>query len=703
MRTGILISILLYAFQAAAQISSMPFNKVELRVDTLIFDTNKNLVTVNKEQKLYFKYSSEEQDCQVRLYSADFSRMRNLKLMPSADFELLDSLAGFEREYIQFTVRFLNLSSSDFLNFIFTYLPIGKDTVSTVKIPLLPYTNTRVALYTNDDQLFIGEEKTYELTSNHTQNVRLSSFWTTDQPINYRLTFENSHLYLHLLSTTLGSNDAVLSLKTIKPYIDSVGNLKYDLPVIRHAFTVKESRLRFLNTDLDEIIQDPNNRDGYLIQLDNAPFFSLQKTYRVEDQESPGGPLIAEIFTKNYLSNGRILCRILPYFTHRKTDGYLYIKDNEVARFVMNVNIVPKTLISKLSLLREGGDWTSDLSVYPGESVDLKIEGQSLQLGQFTYEGLNVSSSDSLVSNDNVAIYHLRIPYKIPLKQITIYHDRQNTGYSLSVKEYQRPRPFDYINFSINGAKTLLSDEQGVVLYNNVIDNVSFTFDRNKIDSEGQLYGKQYLQIKVTITGKNNELLEVQTIDDIIICPGPYSPRSSFYDNKDCTQGDIELNRYLNKKTYDLDGWSKISIEVKNKKENYNGAGFTKNVDIILVKTWRFDIDVSFPAGLLTFNKANSGSLTGISMAMVAQFSFYDKNRINTFKPYKIGVGFIALDAFNFSKDASDRDIAMVLLASLYPTRKDLKLTFPLYLGAGYKMKSGQFFFLVGPGIAVNF
>ena len=142
MRTGILISILLYAFQAAAQISSMPFNKVELRVDTLIFDTNKNLVTVNKEQKLYFKYSSEEQDCQVRLYSADFSKMRNLKLMPSADFELLDSLAGFEREYIQFTVRFLNLSSSDFLNFIFTYLPIGKDTVSTVKIPLLPYTNT---------------------------------------------------------------------------------------------------------------------------------------------------------------------------------------------------------------------------------------------------------------------------------------------------------------------------------------------------------------------------------------------------------------------------------------------------------------------------------------------------------------------------------------------------------------------------------
>ena len=307
------------------------------------------------------------------------------------------------------------------------------------------------------------------------------------------------------------------------------------------------------------------------------------------------------------------------------------------------------------------------------------------------------------MSNDNLFIYHLRIPFKIPLKLITIYHDKQNTGFSLSVKEYQRPRQFDYINFAINGVKKPMSEEEGVIMCKGVSNNIVISFDRDKIDSGGQLFGKQYLQIKVTVNGKNNELIEVQTIDDIVICPGSYSPRSAFYDPKNCTSGDIDLNRYLNKKTYDLDGWSKISIEIKNKKEEYSGDGFTKNLDIILEKSWRFDIDVSFPAGLLTFGGSNSGTLTGISMAMVAQFSFYEKNRINKFKPYKIGVGFIALDAFNFSKDASDRDIAMVVLASLYPTRKDLKLSFPLYIGGGYKLKNNQFFFLVGPGIAVNF
>jgi hypothetical protein len=194
----------------------------------------------------------------------------------------------------------------------------------------------------------------------------------------------------------------------------------------------------------------------------------------------------------------------------------------------------------------------------------------------------------------------------------------------------------------------------------------------------------------------------MQTIDNIQICPGSFSPRAVFYDSKNCLTGNIELNRYLNKKTYDLDEWSRISIEIKNKKDAYNGEGFTKNLDIILERSWRFDIDVSFPAGLLTFGGENSGTLTGISMAMLAQFSFYEKNRINRFKPYKIGFGFIALDAFNFSNNADNRDVAMVILGSLYPTRKDSKLTFPLYFGGGYKLKNQQFFFLIGPGIRVS-
>jgi hypothetical protein len=89
-------------------------------------------------------------------------------------------------------------------------------------------------------------------------------------------------------------------------------------------------------------------------------------------------------------------------------------------------------------------------------------------------------------------------------------------------------------------------------------------------------------------------------------------------------------------------------------------------------------------------------------MAMIAQFSFYQKNRINRLQPFKVGAGFLALDAFNFSENDDNRDLAIVILGSLYPTRKDKKLTFPLYFGGGYKLNAEEFFFLIGPGIRIS-
>jgi hypothetical protein len=701
-RKWIVFVLILKGIVSYAQLQTMPFSKVEIKSDTLTFSSQKDIVIVNKEPRMYFQYSSEDQVCEIRLYPEDPANLKDLKLLTSSDFELLDSMINFNNEYIHLRVKFTSLSSTDFLNFMFSYIPAGKVEPVLFTLPLLPYTHTVADLYTDDNQLFIGEEKTFELSSDHINNIKLSNLWTNDESVNYRITLENGHLYLHLISTSLGKQQSNIQLRTIKPFIDDHGELKYNLPVIKKSFTVKESRLRFLNSDLDELILDYGSREGYLIQLDNNPFFALQKTYRIEDQEIPGGPLVAELFTQSYLSNGRILCRIRPYSLHRKSQGYLYIKDNDVSRLIFNINIIPKTVIEKISLLREGGDWTSDLSVNPGENIQLKLEGQSLHSGQFAFEGIITAPADSLLSNDNTALFHLRIPFKISIKKINIFHDQVNTGWGLIVKEYQKPREFDYITVDINGFKRPLNQINSLYLASNVVQDVVFSFDPDKIDSEGKLYGVQILDITVTIRGKNNELIEIQNLENIRVCPGSFSPRAAFYDNKNCLTGNIELNRYLNKKTSDLDEWSKISIEIKNKRDAYDGQGYTKNLDIILERSWRFDIDVSFPAGLITFGGDNPGTLTGISMAMMAQFSFYEKNRINRLKPFKVGMGFLALDAFNFSNDSQNRDIALVMLGSLYPTRKESKLTFPLYFGGGYGFKNERFFFMFGPGIRVN-
>ena len=171
-------------------------------------------------------------------------------------------------------------------------------------------------------------------------------------------------------------------------------------------------------------------------------------------------------------------------------------------------------------------------------------------------------------------------------------------------------------------------------------------------------------------------------------------------------QNEISLNKFLRRSTNDLDDWSRIQLSVKTTPEKSGGEPQQKDVEIILKKKVKFDIDVSFPAGLVTVSKEKSAegektsfsNLYGISMAMVAQFAFYNPDKIAKLRPFRVGVGFLALDAFNFQSEL--QDLAMVALGSLYPTTRDKKLAFPLYIGGGYQFKAQKWMWLIGPGIS---
>jgi hypothetical protein len=96
-------------------------------------------------------------------------------------------------------------------------------------------------------------------------------------------------------------------------------------------------------------------------------------------------------------------------------------------------------------------------------------------------------------------------------------------------------------------------------------------------------------------------------------------------------------------------------------------------------------------------------SFGGISLATLAQLSFYAPDRINRLRPYRIGAGFVALNAFNLSNNANvERDLGLVVIGSVVPVRTGARLTFPLYLGGGYLLTRGTPFLLFGPGIGVT-
>jgi hypothetical protein len=462
-----------------------------------------------------------------------------------------------------------------------------------------------------------------------------------------------------------------------------------------------------LNIDRNEISFDEKTRDeGIEIQINSSRLLEMNKTYRIEDQEEAGGPLIAEIFTKSRLANNKVLCILRPYNYHRKSEGYLYIKDGDNAMFITNFSISHATAIENISILREGGEWRSSNTIFPGEIIELRLEGKGLHKAQFYFDNLQDVSQDTLVRNEFQLFYKLHVPVDIPVKTVTIYNFGESTGKTLKVAEYQKPRDFDYLFVNYSGLSRRVSSVRGPIFHDKTIQDVMLTYNTQGIDKE-ELFGKQYINVDLRITGKKNELIEMRTIRNLVVCPGNSSPRFQYYTSADCSTDEISLNKFLSRKTYDLDEWSKIDMTIYHDKDKYGGEGYEKEVEIILKRNYTFDIEVSFPAGLVTIAKQDDGevgfgSLSGISMAMIAQFSFYHPEKMAKYRPYKIGAGFLAFNAFNFSDNVDDRDVGIVILGSLYPTTRDTKLSFPLYVGGGYFLKDRKWFFLIGPGIRVR-
>ena len=679
---------------------------VGLTLDTTRYAAPAQQITVAGEPRLYFYYRADDQAAELRATPAAGPAKR-LRLLPSADFRLQDSLTRGADGSFRAMLRFRNLTATPFVRLVFA---VPSDTVGRPErqqtVSLLPLTRSSLDLRVPNPELFVGEEKIIDLSTDNPANVRVTNTWTRGQDIDYKITREGAGLRLHLLPNVPGPHPLVLNLLAERPRLGPDGKLTYQYPPLRQDFVVKASRLRFLSVDRKDIAFDEAGRlQGTELILDDGQSFDLHHTYRLEAQQDPGGPLVAELYTRSYLTNNRVLCQLRVFNPHRQTGGYLYIKDGDLARYITNFDIAPRPRIAAVSVLHRGGDWTPNLAVGPGETVDVRLEGESLLKGRFHMEDLLPVPSDSSVRSDKSLIYRVRVPLNVVRRRLAILEGTTPTGFVLTVKEAQRPHPLNFVSVSYGEGPLPVTRLNGPVLYQHSIPDVVFSFNTGGIDGAQALYGKQYLTVDVRVLDAKNNLLDQRTVDNLVICPGEPSPRAAYYQDKQCQSGAFSLNSVLGRKTYDLDDWSRIVITIKHNAGQYGEPGYTQLVDLVLSRRTSFDIDVSFPAGLLTKNQGDSGygDFSGISIATLAQLSFYAPGRINHLRPYKIGAGFVALNAFNLVGNNTDtkRDLGLVILGSVTPVRTG-RLTFPRYLGGGRLLSASKWFYLLGPGIGVR-
>lgn len=678
------------------------FRLAEIRSDSLVYSTARHMVTWENQRCLFFGYTSENEVVEAAFFPNHENT--HLSLVRSGDYELVDSMVFYNGAW-RCKLRFHNLSRSRFLKLMVR----ESGSQETGILLLLPSTHTTLSIKPASEELFIGEEKVFDLVTNLPENLILPTDWSTGKSIDYRCEYSNGQVRIHLVPNLQGIQTLNLMIPTDKPWIEATtGRILSQQVPLSYTFVVKAGRLKYLNMDKRDItFDDHSRRQGTEVQIDNARPLELNRTYRIEDQENPGGALIAELFTRSFLSNNRVLCLIRTYNYHRTADGYLYIKNGDEPLFLTNFNITPATTVNRITLLRGGGDWTPDLSVNPGETILVKIEGQALNKARFHFEEVNDLTTDTLIQNENEANLKLQVPVTISKKRVVLYNNSNPTNFALNVKEYELPRPFDYVFVNYGDINRQLSDLRGPILFDRTIRDVVISFYPNRIDSDNKLFGRQYLTLDVRVTGPGNELIDMRTIGNIVVCPSDNSPRAKYYDKRNCSPDEISLNKYLRRSTNDLDDWSRIYLSLKTNSDKYGGESQQKDLEIILKKKYKFDIDVSFPAGLVTVSRDDTdpdktafSNLYGISMAMVAQFAFYHPEKIAKLRPYRVGAGFLALDAFNFGSER--QDLALVALASLYPTTRDKKLAFPLYIGGGYQFKAQKWMMLIGPGISVK-
>lgn len=722
--------------------------EIVLKLDTSRYMLSRNSILVNGESKLYFNFEKEDDVCEINLYPSNNEKIKSLELLGSADYVMLDSVVFLHDEYYRIRLKFVNLFKSQLLNFTFSAEIEGNEKPVLDEIKLLPCTRTSLSFGPTNDDLFIGEEKAFELVTNNPKNIRITHEWTTGQSINYRVLEENGKLKVHLIPNETDNRDVRIKLQTYVPALVGERKISYDLPEVVQAFKVKTSRLAFLTLDKQEVTFDEKTRlNGIEIQMDNNRQLVIGKTYRIENQEQPGGALVAELFTKSNLSNDKVLCIIRPFNFHRKTEGYLYIKENDVPKFITNCDITPKTTITSVMVMHEGEDWSANATVFPGETVNVKIEGEGLHKARFHWEDVIDLTSDTFTRSENACLFKLQIPLNITKKKINLYGNYTSTGTTLNVREYQVARKMDYINLNFGTGNRTLATLAPTTIQRSTIKDITLSFDQNKIDSDGKLFGKQYFDVDVKFIGKKGELIEMKTIKNILVVPGDNSPRSVFYKDKAATTSPISLNSMMGNKTYNLEDFSRVQLNFRTPEEKYGSNGYEKQVEIVLQRPVIFDIDVSFPAGLMIqnlaktkdeisldkeyeadnaqykidLNRYNSGEITtkptkptkpekatftdnlgGISLALIAQFSFSDPEKVGRLKPYRLGAGFLAINTFNFSENAK-RDLAAVIIASLYPIKPGKVFNLPIHIGFGYKFQDNVPFLMLSPGIGIRF
>ncbi len=696
MAVRLVVFLMFFSSTLFAQLPKNAFAQVQLRFDTL--KLNYTDYRIADEFAFIMPTRLETEEVELRFYPDSVSSFKPLEIIAGKHYEVVDSLLMIGEQFYRVRLQLKDIKVGQSFSILIAFEEKGRR--ANYELLVYPYNLPKAALAQDAIELFNGEERSVEVVTPHPEYFTVNNDWVEGEHVDYWLQRDGGGLQLLLKAKRTG--DHQLELPTELRYLWPVnGKLTTDGPTLKTMVNVKPTRLRFLNVDREHVFFDTDSRSAGELQIDYDSRLKMKSSYRVEDVSEGGGRLVAEIVPKSALGNDKILCEVFSYSHHRMTDGYLYIKDGTRTLAMTNFNVVNRPQIQEISLMREGGDWTDNLTVYPGETVEIRVRGNGLSISNFDFTPCK-QQRDTVRLSDRIVFYTVTVPRDIDRKKVSIFFNDDVTPYDLRIREYKRPAPLNFVKIDYGDGRKHITDGDmdKPIFFRETIQDITLIFDRSAIDKQDRFFGIQELEIEVRVLSQDNKLIDIQTIRNVVICPDSTSPRHAFYEDNDCERVSLSLNSHLVRKTFTLDAFDQVLVQVR----HASGNGPSQRVHIYAERRYNFDLDFSFPAGLLAVDAEDLtvGNFIGVSAAIMAQFKFFSQRRFGQPSPFQIGAGFLALNAFNFAEDA-ERDLGLVIMASLVPVRRKSSFSLPIYIGGGYFFERQQFLFLFGPGLQIRF
>ena len=405
-------------------------------------------IQIRRSNYLYFVLDKLGQEVQVTIKTRSDAIVNSIRFIKSPGYEQLDSIIKTDDNTYVVDIKFTTIFDIGFPKLIFE---IGtKEGTKVEETKLYPFIFPTLEDLSPQIEIFNSQEVTIPLPIKNPSLIKYSSAWKTTGILEYKLVKTPNGPSITIKPNAVGLQTLTVGLKSIKPFLDEHGNASSELFDFKITVRVVRSKFNYLNFTEPTYFFEPRGEKAITVWFDYNPNIKLNKTYRIEDQEGPGGRLIGEIYTRAYVENqNKVIGSMRTYSLHQLESGLLYIKEGDRNRFFTNFNIAPKPFIEKVEILRPGKEWTNSHIVYPGEEIELKIQGTGLSTSDINFsDGKHLAIPDTIRKNNQVRYFTLTVPANIKERSIPISLNQNTTSFELLVNEYKSPRKLDFITIN---------------------------------------------------------------------------------------------------------------------------------------------------------------------------------------------------------------------------------------------------------------